>query len=118
MPATSMRSVATPASFFIGTARDDDDDGGLTIPLAPETAAASSFSDGDFRSALLIYSEDSSRRTGVGCFARAMMVLCSFCGRCRGIVICGCVMIHSNGPQQEEGRREGGEKGRGKRGDK
>ena len=62
MPATSMRSVTRPASFFIGTAGLDADDDGLTLPFAPET----------FRSALLIYSEDTSRRTGAGCFARAM----------------------------------------------
>lgn len=73
-----MRSVTTPASFFggRGTARDDDDsdfDDGLTLPFVPETRGAdSSTVDDDLRSALLIYSEDASRRMGVGCFVRAM----------------------------------------------
>lgn len=106
MPATSMRSVTTPASFFIGTARDDDDDDdGFTLPSAPETTTASS-PVGDFRSALLIYSEETSRRTGVGCFARAMMtVMCSVRGRlCCGSRLCDATLER---PLTREEEREG-----------
>lgn len=80
----------TPASFFIGTAMDDDDDvvDGLTLPFTPGTTDASS-TDGDFLSALLIYSEDTSRRTGVGCFARAMTVKIGMCGVRGRLCCCG-----------------------------